>query len=279
MFMYDVCISIVTTNERALAERCLRSLYEDMEGEAFSFYGVIVDNHSNDAIVDLAERFPQFSVIQQDENKGFGASHNRGFRACEAKYFFILNPDTIFLKGQHLVRRLYAFMEEHPKAGIVAPKLLYPDGSLQYSCRRFPMFRQPLYIRTQLGQRGRGKRIADHFLMKDFDHASLRLVDWVLGSAMFVRSSVFAEMGGFDERFWMYVEDTDLCRRMWEAGHLVYYLPEVTLEHALQRLSAQVKGVIPSFVKNRYARAHLLSWLQYFWKWRGTNKYYLDYPR
>lgn len=277
--MYDVCVSIVTTNEKALTERCLKSFYEDMEGVNLSFHGVIVDNHSNDGVESLAQMFPQFSVIQQTKNRGFGASHNRGFRSCDARYFFILNPDTFFQKGQCLVSRLYRFMEEHDKVGIVAPKLLYPDGSLQYSCRRFPLFLQPLYSRTRLGERGSGKRIADHFFMKDFDHASLRLVDWVLGSAMLVRTSVFNEIGGFDERFWMYVEDTDLCRRVWEAGHLVYFFPEVALEHALQRLSAKEKGVIPSLMKNRYAWEHLSSWLKYFWKWRGTQRYYLDYPK
>ena len=194
--------------------------------------------------------------------------------AVEASYYFVLNPDTEFPAGQNFLRKIFDFMEKNRRVGIAGPKILYPDGSLQYSCYRFPSFWQPVFSRTKLGQSGRGKAVADNFLMKDFDHNSTWPVDWVMGSAMFVRKTALDQVGGFDDRFWMYAEDSDWCRRMWEKGWAVYYVHDVHLRHAHGRASAKVPGVLNAMLRNRYARVHLWSWLKYFWKWRGNHKYY-----
>lgn len=273
--MYDVCISLVNTNEREDIERCLVSLYEDMKGVSFSYGIVIVDNASTDkSDVFLKEKFPEITLLKQEKNEGFGASHNRTLKEIEGKYYFILNPDTIFLPGGRIIEKMYNWMESHPKVGMMGPKVVYPDGSLQYSCYRFPTFWQPVYSRTKLGAKGKGKHVADHFLMKDFDHESTRPVDWVMGSAMFVRAEAIKKAGVFDERYWMYAEDSDWCRRMWEANWPVYYVHDIVIQHFHRRSSAKVPGVINALLKNKFARVHLTSWLKYFWKWRGNHKYY-----
>lgn len=275
--MLDLCISLVTTNERSLIEKCLESLFSDLLDSKLTFKIVIVDNASTDGIEEVASRSPDMHFIKQQQNEGFGKSHNQTFRAVpDAKYYLVLNPDTVFEPGSQTLRKMYDFMESHPDVGIAGPKLLYPDGGLQYSCYRFPKFLQPLYSRTKLGERGRGQLIRDHFIMKDFDHASTRPVDWVMGSVMFARGEAVARVGGFDDRFWMYAEDSDWCRRMWNAGWKVYYFHEVSLSHIHGRFSARVPGVVNALLKNRYARVHLYSWLQYSWKWRNTEKNYGD---
>jgi len=273
--MYDVCVTMVNTNEREDIERCLDSMYKDLDQTSLSIGVVIVDNASTDDIEPLLkQKFPAIKLIRQEQNEGFGKSHNKAIKSTPAKYYFVLNPDTIFKTGGRLVEKMYDYMEKNKKIGMIGPKIEYPDGSLQYSCYRFPTFWQPLYSRTKLGKSGKGKQIADHFLMKDFDHNETRPVDWIMGSAMFVRNEAIEQCGVFDDFFWMYAEDSDWCRRLWEAGWPVYYVHNIILTHYHGRASAKVPGVINAMLKNKYARVHLISWLKYFWKWRGNHKFY-----
>lgn len=274
--MYDICITLVNTNEQKEIEACLTSLLEDSKDSGLNLYAVIIDNASKESPVGLvSDKFGPMKLIIQKKNEGFGKSHNAAIKSVDAKYYFILNPDTTFTPGQNFLRRFYDFMEAHSKIGMAGPKIIYPDGSLQYSCYRFPSFWQPLFSRTKLGKSGKGKLIADDFLMKDFDHNHTMPVDWVMGSAMFARKRAIDEVGGFDDLFWMYAEDSDWCRRMWEAGWAVYYVHDIILKHVHGRASAKVPGVVNALLKNKYARVHLWSWLKYFWKWRGNHKYYV----
>lgn len=273
--MYDVCITMVNTNEQDDIERCLDSLYRDMKGSTLKWTVVLVDNASDvDIEPILKEKFPEVKLVRQEKNEGFGKSHNRAIKHVDAKYYFVLNPDTTFENGGKLVERLHEFMENRPEVGMSGPKIVYPDGSLQYSCWRFPTFLQPIFSRTKWGKKGKGKETADRFMMKDFDHKKTLPVDAIMGSAMFVRKNAINEIGGFDDLFWMYFEDIDWCKRMWEEGWPVYYVHDIVLNHFHRRASAQVPGVINALVKNKYARVHFLSWFKYFWKWRGNHKYY-----
>jgi len=274
--MKDINIVIVNYKMKNDIEQCLNSLYKDVNGDRLDINIVVVDNKSDDAVdTMLKEKFPTVKVILLPENKGFGHAQNVGLVSTEAAYHFILNPDTVFIEGQHIIKKMFDYMESHPKVGMIGPKIVNADNSLQYSCYRFPIFWQPLFSRTKFGQMGFGKKINDHFLMKDFHHASTRPVDWVMGSAMFARGVVLKQTGLFDERFWMYAEDSDLCRRMWEAGWPVYYVHNIIIKHFHGRGSAKVPGVFKALLKNKLARIHLLSWFKYMWKWRTNHKYYL----
>lgn len=275
--MYDINIVIVNYKMKSDIEKCFASLFPDFANDNLKVNVVVVDNASEDGIGEfLHSRYSQVQLVALPKNIGFGGAQNRGLQAVEAKYHFILNPDTYFLPGGHVLKNLFNFMEGHPKVGMVGPKMLYPDGSLQYSCYRFPTFWQPLFSRTKFGAKGRGKIANDHALMKDFDHDRTQPVDWLMGSAMFARASALKEVGNFDDRIFMYYEDSDLCRRFWEAGWPVYYLHSVSLQHAHHRESAKVPGVFRALLKNKMARAHVKSWLYYMWKWRGNYKYYAE---
>lgn len=273
--MKDVSIVIVNYRMKEDIEKCLRSLYRDLIGSRLSVQVVVVDNNSGDDIgTCIKEKYPEIYFIPLKENSGFGKANNIGMEAVKATYYFALNPDTIFLEGQRTVDRLYECMESRPAVGLMGPKVVYPDGSLQYSCWRFPTFWQPLYSRSRFGKSGRGKKYLHSFLMKDFDHERTTPVDAIMGSAMFIRHTARADVGGFDERYWMYFEDIDWSRRMWEAGWPVYYVHDIVLQHAHGRGSAKVPGVVRPLVKNRLARVHFMSWLKYMWKWRGNNRHY-----
>ena len=148
------------------------------------------------------------------------------------------------------------------------------DGSLQYSCYRFDL--QSIMIKPlkQINWDKKYKWIqkyADRLIMKDFDHNETRPVDWVLGAAMVVRKEVVDQLGWFDERYFMYLEDCDWCRTMWENGWPVYYVHDIVIMHMHARESAKVPGIIKALFKNKLARIHLASWGKYLLKWRGKH--------
>lgn len=273
--MKDLNIVVVNYKTKKHIETCFASLYKDIEGSNLDIHIVVVDNSENsDGIKEfLAQTYPTVQYIDAGGNVGFGKAQNQGLTAIEAKYHFALNPDTEFLENSHTIQKLYDFMENHPNVGMIGPKVQYPDGSLQYSCWRFPTFLQPLYSRTKLGQKGKGKKLADHYFMKDFDHNNTQPVDAIMGSAMIARQAAIKDVGLFDDQFFMYFEDIDWCRRMWEAGWPVYYVHDIVISHIHGRGSASVPGVINALLKNKLARIHLKSWLQYFWKWRGNHTF------
>ncbi len=274
--MFDINITIVNYNTKEDVERCLVSVLSEIANSNLIVNVTVIDNASSDNIVGmLYQKFPTVRCMANFENMGFGKAHNYGIKSNAAKYHFILNPDTRIGEGQNALRRLYDFMEANPKIGLVGPKLVYPDGSLQYSCYRFPSFWHPIISRTKYGEWSWLKKHHDKALMKDFNHDETIPVDWVMGSAMFARADALERVGLFDEQFWMYYEDSDLCRRLWEAGWPIYYVHDVVVEHAHGRGSAKVAGTVMALIKNKLARVHLLSWLKYMWKWRGNHKYYV----
>jgi GT2 family glycosyltransferase len=120
------------------------------------------------------------------------------------------------------------------------------------------------------------KKYTDRLLMKDFDHEQTQPVDWVLGAALVVRKEVVDKIGWFDTRYFMYMEDCDWCRTMWENNWPVYYVHDIIIRHRHERESAKVPGIIRALIKNKLARIHLASWLKYLWKWRNTHKYYAN---
>jgi len=272
--MFDICVTIVNTKERDEIEKSLQSLYLDTKNSSLNFAVVIVDNDSKENIEELVSKFPNLQIIKNEKNFGFGYSHNQAMKKVMARYYFILNPNTLFPVGQNILKQLVDFMERNPKIGLVGPKILYPDNTLQYSSYRYPSFFQPVYSRTSIGQTQHGKKATDRYLMKDFDHEATIPVDWVMGSAMFYRREAYEKVGGFDERFFMYAEDSDLCRRNWEAGWSVYYLHAVNIIHTHGRASAKVRNPLFAILNNHFTRIHIFSWLKYFIKWRNNRRYY-----
>lgn len=267
--MFDIAIILVNYRMTEDIRQLLTSLKEDSVGSQLEVKVAVVDNTPEEgAWLMLKNNFPEVKYLPQDRNFGFGRAQNIGLQSVEAKYYFILNPDTIFPSGEKVLERLYDFMEKHPKIGMIGPKLLNSDSSLQYSCYRFPSFWMPLYRRSSLGLKPRHKKKVEKYLMKDFDHKKTQPVDWLMGSAMVVRGEALKQVGLFDERFWMYFEDCDLCQRFWEAHWPVYYVHDIKIKHHHGKGSAKVPGLFRSIIKNPLTRVHIFSWLKYMWKWR-----------
>lgn len=262
----DVSIVIVNYRSRTKTEACLRSiLASNLSG--ISLETIVVDNSETDDIgAELRQNFPAVRFIRSRRNVGMGSGNNLGFQNASGSFFLVLNSDTIV--HQDAIRTLYQAICDRDDIGIVGPKLLNPDGSLQYSCFRFPKAYTPVLRRTFLGQFA-PQHLA-RYLMADFDHATNRNVDWMLGSCLMIRASFFRSVGGFDERFFMYFEDIDLCRRAWRNGYRVVYIPNATVIHDHARGSARERWYIAPFT-SRLAREHIRSWMRYLWKWRPKH--------
>src|SRR5207248_8704645 len=166
------------------------------------------------------------------------AGNNRAVPESPGRYVLFINADT--LVTDCALERLLDYADQNPDIGIIGPKLLNRDGSLQYSCRSFPNLGAGFFRNTPLGRLFPKNRFAQDYLMQDWDHATVRDVDWVSGAALIIRREALEQTGGFDEGFYMYCEDVDLCYRAHEKGWRVTYFPDSVIYHLIGRSSDQV---------------------------------------
>jgi GT2 family glycosyltransferase len=253
----DLSIVIVTHNSLSPVEKCLRSLVEHPPGGEYEV--IVVDNSSSDGTqAFIRGSFPFVRLIANDDNRGYSKGVNQAFLASSGRYFLILNPDIIVREDS--IDALVRFMDEKPEAGVAGSKLVFPDGSVQPSCRSFYTIRALFLRRTFFGRLfPRAKALRKH-LMSDYDHAEAMAVDWVIGACMIVRREAVGEVGLMDERFFLYFEDTDWCYRMQQHGRQVWYVPGSVMVHTYERSSAKSMLGKPFLM-------HILSLLRYYEKW------------
>ncbi len=262
----DVSILIVHTYEGDVLRQTLRGLRR--AAPKISCEVLVMDNRPSAGIGEMLKKeFPWVRHLPQEQNWGFGSSMNRGVEASSGRYVLIFNPDIVVQPGA--LEELMFFMDAHPEVGACGPKLLNPDGTLQYSCYRQPTLMLPAYRRTPLGKLARGKRAVDRYLMCDADHAQTMQVDSLIGAALFARREALEKVGLFDEQFFMYYEDSDLCRRFWEHGFPVVYHPAACMVHYHGRASAQ--GNLLSQLTNRFTWIHIHSFVKYWRKYRHST--------
>ncbi len=235
-----------------------------------SEYEIIVSDSETEeqTAMMMREDYPSVVFISSAENIGFGRTVKNGYEKSRGEYILILNGDVIVKKNA--IEVLLTYIEDHSKVGVVGPKLLSFNESVQPSCFRFYTLATILYRRTFLGKMTFGRKYVDRFMMKDFDHNSTRTVDWVQGSAMMTKRKFIEKVGLMDPRFKMYFEDVDWCRRFWEAGYKVVYFPEAQMYHYHGRGSAG-RGVVKTLLSKRLAWIHIGSALKYFWKYFGQS--------
>lgn len=265
----ELSIVILNYQNRELLKQCLHGI--SASELQLTHEIIVVDNNSGDGTPSMIQDwFPDVRMISSPVNGGCAFGNNLGLLAARGQYVLVLNPDIAVFPGT--IEALVQFMNVHPTAAMVVPKLENPDGSIQMSCFRFPDWLIPVLRRTPLGRLAAAKRHLRSYLMLDWPHDHTRTVDWVLGACMLVRNSAIEAIGLMDERFFMYFEDVDWCRRFWQAGYSVYYYPEVSMIHYHQRLSAENPGLRGVF--SATTRVHIASGISYFMKYgfRGQPK-------
>lgn len=219
----DVSVIVASHNTRAYLERCLRGLGAEHEV-------IVVDSMSTDGSRELVrDEFPHVRLVELDTNPGYGGALNKGIASASGAFLIVMNGDAWPQPGA--VERLVAFAESEPQAGVVGPRLVYPDGTLQPSVRGFPtlwrLATEYLFLRW-LAPRS---RLLNAFYGSGFDHSTRREAEFLVGAVLLVRGKTLAEIEGFDERFFMYNEEVDLCYRARAAGWKVVFWPGAEFVH------------------------------------------------
>lgn len=228
MHTKDLSILIVTYNSRSLIDTLLKGLARQIDG--LNAEVVLVDNASHDGTADaVAERHPWVHLIRSAQNLGFAAGNNLAARHAKGRVLLLLNPDALPARG--CVARGLALMDSDPSVGLAGARLLADDGATQPSARMFPSLAQEAIVLSGLAARFPKSRWFGRLDRTWADPASAAPVDWVPGAFALVRRDLFERLGGFDERFFLYYEEVDLCRRIRAAGYRVQYWPELRVHH------------------------------------------------
>jgi N-acetylglucosaminyl-diphospho-decaprenol L-rhamnosyltransferase len=223
---------------------------------------IVVDNASTDATADLLPaRFPWVRLIRSATNLGFTAGNNVGYATSRGQVIYFLNPDTELVNSRSAddattgvapggagdsLWTLYCALLENPKVALVGPQLRYGDNTIQGSRRRFPTRLTGFFAGALLGRRWRRNPWIRHFEMDDWPEGFRQEVEWVVGAAMMARRNALEQIkipgmdGPFDEAFFMYSEEVDLCKRLYDAGWSILYVPEAVVIHYQGRSSGQV---------------------------------------
>jgi GT2 family glycosyltransferase len=231
-------IVIVNFNSTDYLLKCLQSIYVDLEGFTATVW--VEDNGSADGIHRITDQFPSVIITRNERNLGFGAVVNQSLKKGVSPYVVLLNPDSWILKG--FFREVISFMEQNSQIAITGPRILDEDGSLQGSARAFPTPLTALFGRSSLLTRifPNNPITRANLLTNCSDGIHPMEVDWVSGACMVIRRKAIDAVGCFDERFFMYWEDADWCKRMWNGGWKVVYYPVAGIVHHVGVSSSQL---------------------------------------
>ncbi len=246
----DVTAIVIAWNVRDELGSCFQSL-RDHAGP-LSLETIYVDNGSTDGSADLvAERFPEVTVVRRPTNEGVPA-RNHGLRRARGRYRMLLDSDARLTEGA--LPLAIAVLEANPGIGLVGPRLVFPDGRLQLSCRRYPPVALPLLRRPPLARFLEDGPTVRHHLMADDSHDEQRQVEYVLGACQVFRAEAQRAAGEFDPAIWYGHDDADWCFSIRMAGYTIAYLPEAVVVHDYRRSTAVKPLSVRSF---RMLKAHV----------------------
>lgn len=253
-------IVILCWNDRRVICDCLESVYRSTH--RIEFEVIVSDNGSTDGSAEeIRARFPRVCVIENGRNLRFSKGNNVGIAASRGEYILILNPDTIIHDGA--LDRWVNFAEEHAEAGAFGCRVLNPDGTYQGSAQPFPTISRDLIGALYLRGLSRVFSSIPCDTYAAWPGDTERAIDWQCGCCVMFRGSILRALGGFDERFFYYYEDVDVCHRVWRAGYSILYTPAVTITH----LGGQSTRRAPlAFEVDKYRNRY-----RYFYKYYGRR--------
>jgi GT2 family glycosyltransferase len=236
--MPDLSIAIVTYNNEKTIEKCIGSITGHIGG-SLSYRLYVIDNNSRDHTVDLVKSFTtgkaageaaeKITLIQNPKNTGFGTANNQVLDILDSRYHLVVNPDITIVND--CITEMAAYMDKHPDIGLLSPLIKYPDGRIQYLCKRNPTF-WDLFIRLAFPHSFTKRR--HYFEMRETGYDKEFEIEYATGCFMFFRTEIYKEINGFDENFFLYLEDADITRRVNEVSKTVFY-PYSHVVHEWQR--------------------------------------------
>ncbi len=254
----DLSVVILNWNARPFLVACLDSIQN--QNWRHSIEIIVVDNDSqyDDSVAVVKRDYSGVTLIESGGNIGFSAGNNLGYKRSRGRFVLFLNPDTIVEDGALDV--LCDWMDAHPAVGACGPRMTYPDGELQASARGFPSFGAGLFRNSFLGRLWPNNPWSRGYLMTNVDRTQERAVDWLSGSAITARREALQEIdlgrGPWDEDFFMYCEDIDLCYRLMEKNWSRFYVTSATIQHHIGKSSDLAQGT-------SIRRHHAAMWLFY----------------
>jgi len=251
MRMINLSIVIVSYNTKELLRQCLESILGSESDLGLEI--IVVDNNSTDGSLEYLKKQKKLKLIENRKNFGFAKANNQGIKIAKGKYILLLNSDTIVKKDAF--KTMVGFVEKHTDVGLVGPRLLNPNNTIQPSCFNFPSVFGAIK-EFWLGKQGAFSKYAPKGNRP-------MVVDAVVGAAFLIPRTTIEKIGLLDEQYFMYFEDLDYCRRVWEAGFSVYYLPRSKILH-LHGASGKELGDRPSKWLTRSSKIY-----------HGLFKYYL----
>jgi GT2 family glycosyltransferase len=234
--MLDLSIIIVSYNTKKLTLACIDSIRKHTKGVTYEI--VVVDNNSTDGSLEELEKLTYVRLIRNKENKGFGAANNIGLKVATAKYLLLLNSDTIIL--DNVLGEMVSWMLQHPKVGVASTALKNEDGTMQGTGGYFPTlgkvfawmcFLEDIPLLDQLIKPFHPVHGQSPFYTGARQFMNAKQQDWVTGAFMLIPKKVIDEVGMFDEDYFMYTEEVDLCFRIKKKGWEVWYLPQFSIIH------------------------------------------------
>ncbi|NTW52129.1 MAG: glycosyltransferase family 2 protein [Chlorobiaceae bacterium] len=223
-----ITIVIVSYNTRDILRNCLEALYRHGTGSDMEV--IVADNDSHDdSAAMVKEQFPKARLIANTKNLGFAAANNQAFLQARGRYIILLNPDAYI--GPSSLGNVVKFMDDHPECGLCGGKIISPEGRLEPSARRFPSPLSKLLTLSGLSARFPSSPLFNRHEFGGFAHDTPMEVDWVPGTFTIIRKSMLDAIGAFDERFFIYYEETDLCLRARKAGWKIFFIPDAEVMH------------------------------------------------
>ena len=263
-------LSIIVANYRNpdLLKVCLESIQKSVTSDV-PYELIVADSATQeDTEMLMREHFSELKFFPFKENVGFQAMVRKGIENSVGEYILILNGDIIVTENS--IQEMLGYIKTDSSIGMLGPKLLNFNGTSQPSCFRFYKPWTIAYRRTFLGRLPFAKKHLDWFLMNDYDHKDPKEVDWLMGSALMISRKAVEKVGFMDQRYFMYMEDVDWCRRFWENDFKVIYYPLAKMHHYHGKGSAK-GGVIRSLLFNKYTWIHISSGIKYFKKFLGKE--------
>jgi GT2 family glycosyltransferase len=268
----DISVVVVSFNTRDLLRECLTGLERECAGIRAEIF--VVDNVSRDGSGDMVEHeFPAVKLIRGDVNLGFAAANNKAFPLCAGRYIVLLNSDAFLHPGA--LRLALSHMDAEPATGLGGARLVGRDGGWQPSARCFPSPLNDLLSLTGLSARYPASRFFGRFDRTWADQNVAAEVDWVPGAFAIIRRDVLERVGYFDETFFLYYEEVDLCRRILFAGYQVRYWPDVTVIHLGGESSKTVRTLQMSKSGSQLALWRMRSAFLYYRKHHGILAWYI----
>lgn len=243
----DLSHIIVNYHNSDLLTDCIESIYKTVNAVEFEI--IVINNSLNDTGIDeVKKKFPGIKLVQNKTNVGFARANNQAFKISKGNVLLFLNPDVILTK--EAVNNMFAYLNANQETGILGPKILDPGGTLQYSCRSFPYIWTGLFNRYSLMTKlFPNNHFTKKYLLTDFDHKEIREVDWLSGSCMMISKGIFKKSGLFDENYFIFNEDVDLCKTVKNHGFKVVYYPCAKIYH---HITSSNNRVDPSIIIKRH---------------------------